>query len=162
MHKPIDATKFDVRGLWTGLKEEHTSPDAGMVEGYPFDPPNQEKGWLLVSVTPFPAMKTEPTSYFTLWIRPKKGAPKKKRKPRTAPSAGEAPAGQKETTAAPEPKPLVKAPARPKKTRQKKKTASKPRSSTKKNASTSRPVAPPVFPSTPASPPEAPAASPEP
>jgi hypothetical protein len=91
---PIDATKYDIRALWTGLKEEHVSPDAGVVEGYPLDPPEDGAGWFLVD------WRVESTKeadrYWTLWAREKKAAKKprtKKQKQKTdaQPEAAEAP-----------------------------------------------------------------------
>lgn len=82
-NQPIDATKFDIRGLWSGLEEEHISSDVGKVEGYPFDPPDEGAGWQLVAIQVYEGKKaTDPDRYFTLWKRPKVKV-RKKRKART-------------------------------------------------------------------------------
>jgi hypothetical protein len=110
---PIDATKYDIRVLWTGLKEEHVSADAGVVEGYPLDPPDIGP-WQLVE---FGIETTKDADrYWTLWIRPKsKGrgtakkqkerkAEAKEKKPRTRRPRQPSPPEQKSdnTEAAPE------------------------------------------------------------
>lgn len=116
LREPIDATKYDIRMLWTGLKEEHVSPDAGVVEGYPLDPPDTGPGWFLVDWG-VESLK-DVDRYWTLWIRektaPKRGRPKKAvaasatnttppkgRKPRTRKSRASDP--QPATPAEPEP-----------------------------------------------------------
>lgn len=77
LNQPIDATKYDIRVLWTGLKEEHVSADAGVVEGYPLDPPD-EGPWQLVE---FGIETTKDADrYWTLWIREKTKARKKRAK----------------------------------------------------------------------------------
>jgi hypothetical protein len=90
LNQSIDATKYDIRVLWTGVKEEHVSSDAGVVEGYPLDPPDAGK-WQLVE---FGVETTKDADrYWTLWIREKgraKGRPKKK------PAASAAPVALKE------------------------------------------------------------------
>jgi hypothetical protein len=87
LKEAIDATKYDIRILWTGLKEEHVSPDAGVVEGYPLDPPDTGPGWLLVDWG-VESLK-DVDRYWTLWIREKtkikvKG---KRGRPKKAPTA---------------------------------------------------------------------------
>lgn len=106
LQQAIDATKYDIRVLWTGLKEEHVSADAGVVEGYPLDPPDAG-AWLLVE---FGIETTKDADrYWTLWVREKtrgkrRGRPKKvtvaseekkpkARKPRTEKSEPEAETG---------------------------------------------------------------------
>ena len=87
----IDATKYDIRILWTGIKEEHVSADAGVVEGYPLDPPDSLPGWLLADW----GVETtkDADRYWTLWIREKTKARKKRAKKATAaaPPPAEAP-----------------------------------------------------------------------
>lgn len=103
LSRPIDATKYDIRVLWTGLKEEHVSADAGIVEGYPLDPPDDGDGWYLVDWG-VETMK-ESDRYWTLWAR-EKTAPKRKKRAAAA-KAPPAPKEKKPRTrrARPEPSP---------------------------------------------------------
>ena len=119
LKEPIDATKYDIRILWTGVKEEHVSPDAGVVEGYPLDPPTQAPGWLLVDWG-VESLK-DVDRYWTLWIRektalklkrgPKKAVaapvttptPPKERKPRKSKTRASDPLEPAATPAEPEP-----------------------------------------------------------
>lgn len=83
LNQPIDALKYDIRVLWTGLKEEHVSADAGIVEGYPLDPPD-EGPWHLVD---FGIETTkEVDRYWTLWIREKTKTRKPRKKAVAAPA----------------------------------------------------------------------------
>lgn len=79
---PIDASKFDIRFLWSGIKEDHLSRDAGVVDGYPLDPPDEFSGWFLVDWG-YETTK-EADRYWGLWIREKskRRAKLKPRKPR--------------------------------------------------------------------------------
>ena len=86
LNQPIDATKYDIRGLWSGISEEHTSGDLGVVEGIPFDPPDGRPGWLLVDYDVAPGDQ-EPDRYWTLWIREKTKAKKAKSKAKKAVAA---------------------------------------------------------------------------
>lgn len=90
----IDATKYDIRVLWTGTKEEHVSADAGVVEGYPLDPPDEFSGWFLEAV----GVETtkEADRYWTLWTREKTAAKKaRKSKQKAAPPEPKAPKEKK-------------------------------------------------------------------
>lgn len=79
--KPIDATKYEIRALWTGVGVGHMSEDVEVVTvGYPFEPPDDLGGWYLVDYT---ADKDNTDRFFTLWAREKikPKAAKKKKKP---------------------------------------------------------------------------------
>lgn len=89
LKEPIDATKYDIRILWTGLKEEHVSPDVGVVEGYPLDPPDTGPGWLLVDWG-VESLK-DVDRYWTLWIREKTKVAKKRGRPAAVQAAATAP-----------------------------------------------------------------------
>lgn len=86
----IDATKYDIRALWTGLKAEHTSADAGILEegeGYPLDPPDNRSGWILVRCElHLPKKGEDPDKYWTLWIREKKQVRKARKRAKAASS----------------------------------------------------------------------------
>ncbi len=82
----IDATKYDIRILWTGPKEEHVSADAGVVEGYPLDPPDELPGWFLVDVGVESLKDTD--RYWTLWIRAKTKVRAKRKAKKPAPTEG--------------------------------------------------------------------------
>lgn len=69
----ISADKFDVRVVWTGPGVEPAPPDASLVEGWPLDPPDSNRGWMLVD------FGIHENNYFTLWAKPKARAKKKKR-----------------------------------------------------------------------------------
>lgn len=75
--KPIDATKYEIRALWTGVGVGHMSEDVEVVTvGYPFEPPDDLGGWFL---TDYMADKDNTDRFFTLWVR-EKIKPKKTRK----------------------------------------------------------------------------------
>lgn len=81
--KYIDATKYEIRALWTGVGVGHMSEDVDVVTvGYPFEPPDDLGGWFLAD---YMADKENTDRFFTLWVREKlkpKAAPRaKKRKP---------------------------------------------------------------------------------
>lgn len=80
----IDATKYDIRILWTGPKEEHVSADAGVVEGYPLDPPDELPGWFLEDFG-VESLK-DADRYWTLWTRAKTKV-RAKRKAKKAPES---------------------------------------------------------------------------
>lgn len=84
----IDASKYDIRVLWTGLKEEHVSTDAGVVEGYPLDPPD-EGPWQLVDwgVETRKEKDEYIDRYWTLWVCGKTPARKPRVKKAKAPDA---------------------------------------------------------------------------
>lgn len=112
--KGIDASKFDIRVLWTGLKEEHVSSDAGVVEGYPLDPPD-EGPWQLVDWGVETRKEKEEyiDRYWTLWVSEKTVAKKpraKKQKadaPAAAPKEKKARGGKREKPPEPPPEPPV-------------------------------------------------------
>lgn|SRR5574341_512889 len=110
----IDATKYDIRVTWTGLKDDNVPPDAVLVDGWPIDPPDELPGWFLVDFRVESGKDGD--RYCSLWARektkakvkkPKKAAqvaaapktPKKRGRPRATPEAAPA-----ESTAATEEK----------------------------------------------------------
>jgi hypothetical protein len=75
---PIDAGRYDVRVTWAGLKEDFVPADAGVIEGFPIDPPDDRAGWLLVN---FGVQSTKDADrYWSLWAREKVRATKKRAK----------------------------------------------------------------------------------
>jgi hypothetical protein len=70
----ISSDKFDVRVVWTGPGVEPAPPDASLVEGWPLDPPDSNRGWMLVD------FGIHENNYFTLWAKPKARAKKRARK----------------------------------------------------------------------------------
>lgn len=66
---PIDASVYDVRVTWAGLKEDVVPADAGVVEGFPIDPPDERAGWLLVEFGVEVAKDSD--RYWSLWAREK-------------------------------------------------------------------------------------------
>lgn len=72
----IDATKYEIRALWTGIGEEHTAEAAGLVEGYPFEPPDELPGWQLVD---YQIGKDGGYRFFTLWVKERLKVVTKKR-----------------------------------------------------------------------------------
>ena len=72
---PIDVSEYDVRVTWSGLKEDSVSEDAGLIEGFPIDPPDDCSGWLLVNFGVEVAKDAD--RYWSLWAR-KKVKPKKR------------------------------------------------------------------------------------
>lgn len=92
----IDGSANDIRVLCTGSGE---SPDAGLVEGVPIDPPDDSPGWILVRLWvehdtlqekgekgAITTRKVDP-AYYQLWARPKSKAPKAKPTAVTPPPA---------------------------------------------------------------------------
>lgn len=97
LKQPIDATKYDIRLTWTGPGGSETPPDASLVEGWPFDPPDEFPGWHLLE---FGIVGKDFDRYWCLWAREKsklkarsprkatpKAAPKAKTTPEEAPAA---------------------------------------------------------------------------
>lgn len=122
----IDGTKNDIRLMISGLND---SPDAGLVEGVPIDPPDESPGWELVALwvehdtieekVDVPIIPTEKPekgkdrpvrkrlvdpAIYQLWVRPKSKA-KAKANPKAekpaAPKEPRAPRGRKPKNAAP-------------------------------------------------------------
>lgn len=69
LNQPIDASKYDIRVLWSGLLD-HVPPDAALVEGFPLDPPDDAPGWMLVEFRVEPGKEAD--RYCTLWVRKKR------------------------------------------------------------------------------------------
>lgn len=78
---PIDASKYDVRVTWSGLKEDEVPADAGVVDGFPIDPPDDRSGWLLVDFGVV-AVK-EADRYWSLWARERVKAKKRVKRAKT-------------------------------------------------------------------------------
>ena len=78
---PIDASRYDVRVTWAGLKEDNVPADFGVVEGFPIDPPDDRLGWLLVEFGVEVAKDAD--RYWSLWAREKTKATKAKKKSRS-------------------------------------------------------------------------------
>lgn len=111
---PIDASKFDIRFLWSGIKEDHLSRDAGVVDGYPLDPPDEFSGWFLVDWG-YETTK-EADRYWGLWIREKgkRRAKPKARKPRDKAQASKpTPAAPTEKRKGRKPRPASPPPVEP-------------------------------------------------
>lgn len=78
---PIDVGRYDVRVTWAGLKEDDVPADAGVVDGFPIDPPDDRTGWLLVE---FGVQSTkEADRYWSLWAREKVRAKKRAKRVKT-------------------------------------------------------------------------------
>lgn len=73
---PIDASKYDVRVTWAGLKEDEVPADAGVIDGFPIDPPDERAGWLLVGFGVQAAKDAD--RYWSLWARAKSKAKKRR------------------------------------------------------------------------------------
>ena len=76
----IDATKYETRVTKTGENIEPLPADAGLIDGWPIDRPDERSGWLLVDV--FVVASDE---YHALWARPR-GKLKVKRKKKAKPT----------------------------------------------------------------------------
>lgn len=64
----ISADEWDIRIMETGANSNSEPPrDLGVVEGYPLDPPDDAKGWKLVSWS-----LHAPGHYVCVWAKPKK------------------------------------------------------------------------------------------
>lgn len=83
----IDATKYDIRMLPTSATD---SEDAGVVNGVPFDPPDDLPGWVMHGIhiehdseqvkgeKGAVTTKLVNSVYYVLWVRPKPPKPKVK------------------------------------------------------------------------------------
>lgn len=91
-NKYIDATKYEIRALWTGVDVGHMSEDVEVINvGYPLEPPDDLGGWFLVSCQPH---EEHQDCFFTTWVREKLKVKAKKTaaKKRTAATPPKVPA----------------------------------------------------------------------
>lgn len=113
LEKWIDASKYDIRLTWTGPKTGELPADASLVEGWPFDPPDEFPGWHMVD---FGISEKDEDSYWVLWTRPKTVVKKKRRarkqKATTTTSEPTSAAAPAPTTPAPTPRTRKPKPAK--------------------------------------------------